>query len=384
MRRSQRLRREEEFADLLGPEDAGPPEGAPPTETVAPAPKLGVRSIATTGLFILAVLYTLYLARPFLLPVVLALLLTFLLRPLVRGLARLRIPEALGAALVMLAVLGTAGYGVYRLSSPAIDWMERAPRTFRSVAAKLEALKEPMEDVTRATQEVEKMTTVAEPTNVRTVELKEASLRDVLFAGTWGFLAGAVIVFTLGYFLLASGDLFLLKLVRVLPSLANRKKAVRIARDIERQVSTYLVTTTVINAFVGLAAGLAFWALDVPNPVLWAVVAGALNFVPYLGALLTVAILGFVGFLTFETPGQALLPAAAFFAINAVEANLLTPWVLGRRLELNPVMIFLGLTFWWWVWGIPGALLAVPMLGTFKLFCDHVEPLEGVGKFLER
>jgi predicted PurR-regulated permease PerM len=315
---------------------------------------------------------------------VLALLLTFLLKPLVSALKRLRIRPPLGAAIVMAAVVGGIGYGAWELAGPALAWMERAPTSLREVDRKLRVLKRPIEKVSKATEQVDRITSVPRADAARQVEIKPAGLRESLAQGAWALLGGAVIVLTLGYFLLASEDFFLEKVVNVLPTLEDKKLAVRIAREIESQVSAYLVTTTLINLGVGVATGLAVWGLGLPNPVLWGVVTWLLNYVPYLGALVNVGLLAVAGLLSFDGVARGLMPAAAFLAINLVEANVVTPSLIGRRLELNPVVVFLGLTFWWWIWGIPGGLLAVPMLATLKLFCDHVTPLAPVGTFLGR
>jgi predicted PurR-regulated permease PerM len=108
------------------------------------------------------------------------------------------------------------------------------------------------------------------------------------------------------------------------------------------------------------------------------------EFIPYLGATALVAILGLAGLVTFDQVGHALLVPGAYLAVNMVQSQLITPFVLGHRLTLNPVAIFVGLVFWWWIWGVPGAFIAVPLLATFKIFCDHIEALAPIGEFLGR
>ncbi len=365
---------------------ASPPARPDPAPDDLPLPPGRRRrgSIAVQGLFALSIIYTLYVASAFLLPVVLAILLTFLLRPLVTALARFWIPPALGAAVVVLGTVGVLGYTVWQLAEPAVTWAERAPSSLRDVERKLRILKAPMQTVSRATEQVEKLTTVDPNTPTRQVEIKPTGLRDTLWEGTWGFLGATSIMLTLCYFLLASGDFFVEKAVDVLPRLQDKKLAVRLIREVESQVSVYLLTTTLINAGVGLATGLAVWWLGLPNPVLWGVVSWLLNYIPYLGALVNIGLLAVAGLISFDHLTPALLPATAFLAINLVESNVVTPFVLGRRLELNPVMVFLGLTFWWWIWGIPGSLLAVPLLGSAKLICDRIPRLSAVAALLGR
>lgn len=342
----------------------------------------GIRSLALTGLFVLSAFYTLYFARAFFLPIVLALLLSFLLSPVVRALKKLHIPHAMGATLVIFALLGSLGLGIYELAGPAYEWAQQAPRQLRRLERKLAEIKKPVQTMSKATQQVEKITQVGAGQEPRKVEVQTETLGERMFSQATELIAGGVITFILLFFLLASGDLFLRKLIRVLPSLGDKKRAVEIARQIEQDVSTYLVTITVINLALGLAVwGLMTW-IGVPNPLLWGVLAFVTNYIPYLGAILMIAILAMVGFLTFDDTARALMAPGAFIGLNLLESYLVTPMVLGHRLTLNPVVIFLGLTFWGWLWGITGALLAVPIMVVLKIICDRSEPLRPIGEFL--
>ena len=343
----------------------------------------GIRSVALTGLFILAAFYTLYLARGFFLPIVLALLFAFLLSPVVRGLKRIHIPVAVGAAIVVLGLLGALGFGFYELTGPAYEWAQQAPRSLRRVEQKLQELKKPVQTVKRATAQVEQIAQVGGGGQApAAVTVQTETLGARVFSSVTGLLAGAAVMFVLLFFLLASGDLFLRKLISALPRLADKRRAVEIARQIENDISAYLLTITMINGGLGLSVWGAMALLKVPNPLLWGVTAWATNYIPYLGAMFMYCVLTMVGFLTFDTVGHALLVPAAFGVCNILEAYLVTPLVLGRRLTLNPVVIFLALTFWGWLWGVTGALLAVPIMVVFKIFCDHSEPLAPIGEFL--
>lgn len=344
-----------------------------------------VRSAALTGLLILAVFYTLYFAQAFLLPVVLAVLFKFLLTPLVEGLKRLRVPEWAGAGLVVLALLAALAGSVYLLLTPALDWLDRAPASFERVAEKLEGLRGPVEQVNRATEEVERLTTRGGEAGARTtVQVEAQSLSGALLEKASAIIAGTAVMLALLYFLLAAGDLFLRKLIRVLPTFDDKKRAVDIARALQSDISVYLSTITLINIGLGVAVGGAMHLLGMPNPLLWGVLATVLNFIPYLGAIVGIAVMAIVAALTFEVPAQILLPPLAYSVITAAEGYFVTPTILGRRLTLNPVMILLGLIFWGWLWGIAGAVLAVPMLASFKIFCDHIKPLSTIGEFLGR
>jgi predicted PurR-regulated permease PerM len=338
------------------------------------------RHVALVALALLALLYTLHFAQAFFLPIVVAILLNLLLSPVVRILRNYGIPEPLGAGILIVLVLGVVGYGAYRLTPVASAWVARAPESLATLQRKVQTLRRPVEQVTRAAEQVEQATDMDKKTPQ--VEIKGPSLTQQVFGGTTALLSAAMVVIFLTYFLLAAGDLFLQKLVGVLPQLKDKKTAVRIVRDTEAQISRYLVTTTVINAGVGVATGLALALVGMPNPVLWGVVAGVLNFVPYIGGLVNTVILTLAALLTFKDVGQALLVPIIFTVINILEGNLITPMIVGRRMRLNTVAVFIGLIFWWYLWGIPGALLAVPIMATIKIACDHIESLAPVGEFL--
>jgi len=342
----------------------------------------GIRSLALTGLFVLAAFYTLYFARAFFLPIVLALLLSFLLTPVVRALNKLRIPNGLGAGLVIFALLGSLGLGIYELAEPAYEWAEQAPRQLRRLERRLAEFKRPVQTMSKATQQVEKITQVGTGQQPNKVEVQTESLGERVFSQATDITAGAMVMFILLFFLLASGDLFLRKLIRVLPSLSDKKRAVEIARQIEHDISAYLSTITVINVALGLAVwGIMSW-IGIPNPLLWGVLAFVTNYVPYLGAIIMIAVLAMVGFLTFDDTTRSLMAPGAFVGLNLLESYLVTPMVLGRRLTVNPVVVFIGLTFWGWLWGITGALIAVPIMVVLKIICDHSEPLRSIGEFM--
>ncbi|HJU05448.1 MAG TPA: AI-2E family transporter [Nitrospiraceae bacterium] len=343
---------------------------------------LDIRSLALTGLFVMACFYTLYWGRGIFLPITLALLLSFLLAPLIRALRKLAMPEPVGAALVLLTLLAVVGYGAYRLSEPAAQWMAEAPRAFRQVEYKLRALKKPVEEVSRATEQLGKIANIGEPKKLREVELKRPSWSEALVGVTGEFIGGLAATVILLYFFLASGDLFLQKLVKVLPRLEDKKRAVEIVREIERHTSTYLLTVSAINACVGVVIGLAMFLLGMPNPVLWGVMAAFLTFIPYLGPLVGVGVITVVAALTFDELGWILLVGGTYWGIAALEGTFISPMVVGHRLTLNPVVLLFGLFLWGWIWGIGGALLAVPLMATFKIFCDHIEPLAPIGEFL--
>jgi predicted PurR-regulated permease PerM len=341
-----------------------------------------IRSIALTGLFILAVFYTVYFMRAVLLPLILALLLSYLLRPIVRVLHRLKIPAPAGAAAVLLAFLIAIGFGISYLAAPAASWLEKAPYSMQEFQRKLLPIKQPMEKVAQASGEIEKLATPQTPQAKTAVELKHHPLSDTILGRTPDFLAGVVLVVILLYFLLAFDGVFLRKLIKLLPTLSDKKRAVSIASEIEAHISRYLFTVTAINVCLGLAVGTAVGLLGLRNPIMWGVLVAALNFVPYLGALTGIVCITLGAMLSFDSLGYALLFPAVYLTFAVLEGNFITPWVMGRSLTLNPVMVLLSLTFWGWLWGIPGVILGVPILAAFKIFCSHIPPMEPVAEFL--
>src|SRR5215510_6373097 len=315
-----------------------------------------VRSIALSGLFILAVFYTIYFMRSILLPIVLALLLSYLLRPIVRRLAKFNIPLPVGAAFILIGLLALVGYGFLGLATPAVGWLQKAPAGLMELQHKLMPVKKSVAQVTQATGEIEKLATSDAET--KTVEVKRHPISDTLFMRTPEFIASAALLCILLYFLLVYDQVFIAKLVKLLPTLSDKKTAVGIAHDIESQVSRYLFTITAINAGLGLAVGTAVGLLGLPNPVMWGVMVALLNFVPYLGAFTGIICMTIGAVLSFDSLGYALIFPAVYLAFGTLEGSFITPWVMGRSLTLNPVMVLLSLTFWGWMWGIVGIILA--------------------------
>jgi predicted PurR-regulated permease PerM len=379
---------------LLTP-DVDTARHATPVEPGAPRPDLRetteavesprTRSWGVTTLTVLALMYTLYFARSFLMPIVVALLLSFLFSPLVRALARFKIRPPLGAALVIAGMLGVLAFGGYELAGPVQKWASNAPETLSTAQKKLRGLLQPLQRASRTAEQVESAAGSVgggDARQTREVVVRQPSLIARVFGTTQRFVTSMLEVLILLYFLLAAGDLFLQKLVKVLPTLRDKRKAVEIARKIEGSISTYLLTVAAINVVEGAVVALVLWALGMPSPLLWGVLVAVLEFIPYLGALAMTAILTLAAITVYDTIGQALLVPAAFLAINIIQANFISPVLMGHKLALNPVALLVGLTFWFWIWGIPGAFIAVPLLATFKIFCDHIESLAALGEFL--
>jgi predicted PurR-regulated permease PerM len=354
-----------------------------PFDRRAPSPFERYLPMAVWALLALAVLYTLHFARAVLFPLALAAILSLLLSPVVQALGRFALPRPVGAALVLAALLGASGLGVYSLSGPAAAWVARAPESLKEVEARGRRLLRPFDRFTRAAAQMEDLASVdTDGATVTTVEVKGPGLGAALFGGVQNLLGLVVVVVPLLYLFLASGDRVLRSVVRALPRLRDKKRAVEIARETQRQISAYLFTLTVLNVGLGIAVAITMGLIGLPNPILWGVVAAVLSYVPTIGGIACGCILALAGLLTFDTLRQAMLPPLLFIVLNYFQDYLLTPLVMGRRLTLNPIVLFVGLVFWWWLWGVPGALLAVPMIATFKIFCDHTEALGPVGELI--
>jgi predicted PurR-regulated permease PerM len=344
-------------------------------------------AVNLTVLSVLAVLYTLYFAREFLVPIVFAILLNFLLSPVVRWLGRFRIPAPLSAAIIILAILGVLSSGAFGLSGSVRDWIASAPETMKTADAKLAKIIKPFRNASKTAEQVAAAASAAagsapNPKKPAEVVVQGPSLASRVFGTTQRSVASVLEVLILLFFLLAAGDLFLQKLIKVLPNLGDKRKAVQIARATEASISTYLLTTALVNVAEGAVVAAVMYLWGMPNPALWGALVVLLEFIPYLGALTMVVILSVSALTTFDSIPHALLVPASFLMINLIQGNVVSPLLLGHRLSLNPVALFIGLAFWFWIWGVAGAFIAVPLMATLKIVCDHIESLASVGEFL--
>jgi predicted PurR-regulated permease PerM len=341
-----------------------------------------VHAFALPAILCLLILYSLKLASAFFIPVILALLLNFIFGSTVRMLERFHIPTPLGAAMVLLVLLGSLGFAIYQLTVPARDWVTKLPGTIRQLEDRLEGIKESVGQVNKVTQEVDRLTALSDDRKNLEVAVKKMTIGETLLAPTQELIVGASVMLILLFFFLASGDLFLRKLVAVLPSLHDKKVAVEISRQIEHDISNYLLTITVINACFGATVGVCMSFLGLPNPLLWGVMAGLLHFVPFLGALTGIAVVTMVASVTLDSLAMVTLVPAAYLGLNLLVEYVLLPIVMGHRLLLNPVVVLLWLIFWGWLWGVPGALMAVPLLAIFRIICHHVKSFTPIAEFL--
>lgn len=361
----------------------GTPE--PVTEPVPPPehPRDPTR-FAVVGLFVIALLFTLYFGRDVLLPIMLALILSFLLRPLVRALYRLGIPEALGAAVMVLLLFGSWMLAVYTLSGPAAEWVNRMPRVLHELEFKLGDIRAGIERAREASRQIEQITNSGgDPSApVREVVVRGPTLIEQALNQVETLIANVVILLVLLYFFLARGRNSLEALIGTMRSVDDRVHYAMVTATLQQNIAAYLLTITVINTLLGVAAGLLMWMWGLPNPALWGVLVGLANYVPFIGPAVMSGVLFLVSVLTFEGLGTILLPPLSFIALTTIEGNFLTPMIIGRRLSLNPIAVFVSILFWGWLWGIPGALLAVPILAILKILFDAHEPMKPIGALL--
>jgi predicted PurR-regulated permease PerM len=341
---------------------------------------LDIRSVSLTGLFILASVWFLHEAREFAVPLTLAVLLHFLLIPVVRWFKRRRIAEPFAAALILLALTGLVVLTMYQLGEPAAHWLEKAPRAIRIIEEKLLPVKESMTQITEASNAMEKVGRSDSPSGINKVQVvsdQRAAVMDVMGKA----MAGIGTTLLLLFFLLASGDLFAQKLVNVFSRSEDRGCAADILEGMERQLSGFLLQTIVIQTAFGFALWLSLWALGMPNPGLWAALAALLQIIPYIGGFAVLLLIAVVAAVTFDQAWAIAGPVLAYVALTTLK-GFLAPVVLGRQLVLNPVAVLVSLVFFGWMWGLAGTLLAVPLLACFKIMCDHIDWLKPAGEFL--
>jgi len=355
-------------------------EPSPAAEADA-APPVDFKTFFLGGLFLFALLASLYAAREIVLPIVLAFVLKLVLQPVLRGFEKLHVPRAPAALLIIAVLLGSlVGVGSV-LSGPASNWAEKIPGSLPKLQQRFVFLSHSLKETQKFVVNAEDMTQAAGP-KVVPVALQGTRLSDRIFTGTRAFATGIFTTILVLFFLMVSGDTFLRRLVEVLPRFRDKRQAVDISQQIEQDISKYLLTITVTNAIVGIATGLVALLCGLEDPMLWGVLAFLLNYVPIIGPLIVVGILLFAGLLA-DIDGMALFPAGLYFLIHIIEGSFITPLVLARRFTLNSVVVILWLVFWYWMWGVPGAILAMPMLAIGKIICDRIPKLMPLGHFLE-
>lgn len=398
------------MGDLIHPSAPAPP---PEPEPI----KVNSRSVAVNGLFVIALTLAVYFAKPVLLPVAFALLFSLVLFPIHARLVRwLRMPQQLSATLILVAFMGAIIWGAVNLRQPAIDWFDKLPGSMEQIEAKVQSLRAPISQMSEVAAKIDELANMpqsasptpapapagkipggkvetrrpsqtAEPvTTVKTtvpppdgkplkVEVSSGGISQLLWTNISQFGVHLIMTMVLMFFMLSYGEV-------VYKRLASRSRALSITSEVTSNVSSYLFTVTVINAALGVCIGIAMYLLGMPNPVLWGVLGALLNYVPYLGSMVGEIIVFFVALLTFDSFGRILAVPGVYLILTTLEGSFITPMILGNQFTLNPIFIFIWLLFWSWYWGIPGGIIAMPLLMAFKIVCDHFAATEWISDMI--
>ncbi|MGJ7502880.1 AI-2E family transporter [Variovorax sp. ZT5P49] len=356
-----------------------------------------VRSASLVVLAVLASVFALQWGQAVFIPLMLSLLLTYALSPLVDLLHRWKLPRWIGAALILVGLFGGLGWTGYSLSGSASQLLDSLPVAAQKLGQAMRrdkgASATPLESVQQAAAQLEK---AAEENSARVaarkgvarvvIERPGFNVRDYLLSGTVGLLSAMgqlTLVAFLTYFALCSGDTFRRKLIKITGSSLQKKKVtVHVLDDITRNIERYLLVQILVSGVVGVATGLAFWALGVENAAVWGIIAAVTNLIPYIGSVIVLTAAGLVAFLQFNSLQMGIVVGGVSLAIHTIIGNLLMPWLTSRTSRMNPVAVFVGVIFWGWLWGIWGLLLGIPITMVIKSICDRVEDLQPIGELL--
>lgn len=382
------------------------PDSPAPT-TFVQEETIDIGGLTLNILTVIAVILMLQYAQSVLVPIVLGVLMAYALAPVVRGLERMRIGRGIGAGIAVLLFVGTLGLGVYTLTDEAMAVVADVPAAAQRIRDRLRAnrhaeggalkkVQEAATEIDRAAQEAAAPTPAEqaltrrqrEQTGVQKVEVVQPAFRasDYLWSGSLGLIGFAgqfMLVLFLVYFFLVTGDLYKRKVVKIAgPTLSQKKITVQILDDINLQIASFMRVQVITSLLVAVATGAALWWFGVEQFIIWGLLAGIFNSIPYVGPVLVTGGLGVVTFMQFDDLLKTIYVSGTAFAITSLEGFLLTPMLMSRAAQMNPVAIFVGLLFWSWIWGLWGTVLAVPMLMMIKAICDHVEDLTPIGELL--
>ena len=374
---------------------AGPDEPPREKERVLLRTPIDVRSAAMIVTASLLSLYALRWAAEIVIPVLMGLLFSYALTPVVDRLVRAGVPRALGAAVVMISLVGGVAWGTWSLSDQANSLIESLPNAAQKLRDTLHPkLRDPTPSTIDTVQKA--ATTLAQAADagakatpgVAKVQIVKAgfNIQDYLFAGTMRAAQAAaqvVVVAFITYFLLAAGDAFRRKLARIAgPNFAKRKITVQALDEITEQIQRYLLVQLLTSVTVGVATALAFWALGFNNAAVWGVLAGVMNLVPYVGTVVICGASAVVALLQFGTPQMAAAVGGVSIVLHVISGYIITPWLTSRTSRLNAVVVFVGVLAWGWLWGVWGLLLGTPILMALKAICDRVDDLKAIGELL--
>lgn len=348
-------------------------------------PRLNVPQFAQNGIFVMLLCYAFYVMRDFFMPLTLAIILNFLLAPISRFLQkRLHVSRFVSATLIVACLLGSIAYSGYALTTPMLRWLGDLPSVIDRVEDRIQKIRKPVESFSRAAESVRQFgNTAPAPSEVNVIR-DGKSLAQILFTGTQSFFVYTIVMSGILFFMLTYGHVLFQSFLKTLSNPEDREATFVIACDVEKKIFSYLFTVTAINSVLGIATSVVLYFQRIPNPILWGVMTAAMNYVPYIGALVGQIIILLVSVATFDSLPPILWVNFTYFMMTAViEANFITPLVLGKRFVFNPLVLVVWLFFWGWLWGILGTLLAVPLLVIVKSICERIKALKPLTEILE-
>ncbi len=383
---------------------AVPAQPDPTIVEIAPEPagrlSRGARQTVAVGILaVIALVAALYLAHAFFVPLLIGILASYALSPVVDWLEARRVPRAIGAALILVALVGAMSWVAVSLRDESAAMIEKLPEAARKLRQHLvaERASRPtaLQNMQEAANEIQAAATDAgtKAGAARAPAVKAGRIQRVaarlrarpIGAADHDRRANSRSYCCSLYFLLASGTHFRRKLVQLVgPSLTRKKDAVRILEEVDVQVQRYLLVMLLSNTLVAVGTWLALTALGVEQAGVWGVAAGVLHFIPYLGPLLLAVVSGVAAFLQFGTPLDALLVAGASLLVAGGIGMLFMTWLQSRFASVNAAVLFIALLFFGWLWGVSGLLLGAPLVAIIKVICDRVESLKPVGELLGR
>ena len=346
-----------------------------------------LRTIFLGGLLALAVLAASYAAAAIVLPILLAFVLNLVFRPVLRLLLRARLPQPLAALIIVLSLVALFVAAAVLLSGPISSWIGRLPETLPRIEQRLSFMSRPIKSLQGALDHIESLAAggaAAGQHGAPQAAGQGTPLVQKILAQVWLVADAAFTTLVALFFILISGETFLRRLVEIVPRFQDKRQLVDIAQEIEADLSVYLGTITMMNAAVGVATGAVAAFCGLGDPLLWGTLAFLLNYVPILGPTTGVILFFIAGIVTLDPLWLAFVPAGLYLLIHVAEGETITPMLLAHRFTVNPVLIMIGVFFWYWMWGVVGAILATPLLAITKIICDRIEPLQPVGHFIGR
>ena len=344
---------------------------------LTPGSRISIRILA-----ILACVAALYFGKDFFVPVLLSIIVALTLSPIVQWASRLGIPSAISSVIVIAALLAGVATAMTTIATPLSGMVADAPRIGQELKWKLRNWREPMEKISQAETEMGKLTSGDTRAPAQEVVVRQPGMLSRAADDILGILATIVLTIALTFFLLTSREMILIKVVQISPRLSDKKRALAIIREIELDVSRYLLTITAINTCLGIVIGTGFYLLGMPNPLLWGILAAGLNFLPYLGSGIGIVVATALAIVAFPTIPQTLTIPAFYIAVTTLEGQFITPYILGRRFELNTVVVLVFLIFWGVLWGAVGVFAAMPILIILNAISQRIESLSSLGHFL--